>query len=74
MIGRVGERRITSLNPARMNAMGMPVQAKAGSISLTDLGSTGYPSTNSAPFDLAYSLATRKSSVETPFFYMIYSD
>ena len=33
MIGRVGERRMTSLNPARMNAEGMPVQAKAGGIS-----------------------------------------
>jgi len=41
MIGRVGERRTTSLNPARMKAAGMPVQVKAGGISLSDLGSTG---------------------------------
>jgi len=41
MIGRVGERRNTSLNPARMNAVGMPVQAKAGGMSLSGLGSTG---------------------------------
>ena len=41
MIGRVGERRKTSLNPARMNALGIPVHAKAGGISLSDLGSTG---------------------------------
>jgi len=41
MIGRVDERRITSLNPARVNAAGMPVHAKAGGMSLSDLDSTG---------------------------------
>lgn len=41
IIGRVGERRATSLKPARTNAFGMPVQAKAGGISFSDLGSTG---------------------------------
>ena len=41
IIGRVGERLKISLNPARMNAEGMPVHAKAGGMPLSDLGSTG---------------------------------
>lgn len=41
IIGRVGERRVISLNPARMNALGIPVHAKTGGISFSDLGSTG---------------------------------
>ena len=37
MIGRVGERRATSVNPARTNAVFIPVQANAGEIFFLDL-------------------------------------
>src|SRR5262245_61078934 len=56
-IGRVGERRATSWNPAFTNADDVPVQAKASGIRWPARGSTGYPSTRPAPRRSACSTA-----------------
>ncbi len=65
MIGRVFDRRATSLKPALRNADGIPVHTNGSGVRAI-VGSTGYPSTISAPCFIAISAAARRRPAETP--------
>jgi hypothetical protein len=65
MMGRVGDPRRCSWNPALRNAEASPVQAKAAGIRSVR-GSTGYPSTTAPPRSATKQPAARRSSTVTP--------
>ena len=65
MIGLIFERRKTSLNPAFMNAEGVPVQTHGSGVYSMAV-TAGYPSTIPAPHLAANSTADFSNKIETP--------
>jgi hypothetical protein len=67
MIGRVSDRRMTSLKPAFLKAANKPVEEKTGGQGFL-LGSMGYPSIILPSLSLTNSIAASNSLTVNPLF------